>query len=73
MGFKISKSIVFVMFEVFVKVGNIFEVKKIYYGMKVVGYFFIMYLYRVMIGLLFNRKRVRDVEVIVIEMEEVGF
>ncbi|XP_024971343.1 pentatricopeptide repeat-containing protein At3g18110, chloroplastic isoform X1 [Cynara cardunculus var. scolymus] len=73
MGFKISKSSIFLMLDAFVQTGNVFEVKKIYNGMKAAGYFPTMNLYRVMIGLLCRVKHVRDAEAMVDEMVEVGF
>ncbi|KAL6956680.1 hypothetical protein U1Q18_004847 [Sarracenia purpurea var. burkii] len=73
MGFKIHKSSILLMLDAFARAGNIFEVKKIYHGMKAAGYFPSMHLYRVMIKLLSKGKRVRDVEAMVSEMEEGGF
>ncbi|KAL5988622.1 hypothetical protein ACLOJK_026720 [Asimina triloba] len=73
MGFRISKSTILLMLDAFVRVRNIFEVKKIYHGMKAAGYLPTMHLYRVMIGLLSKGKQVRDVELMVAEMEEAGF
>ena len=73
MDFKISKSTIILMLEAFAKVGNIFEVKKIYHGMKAAGYLPTMHLYRSMISLLAHGKRVRDVELMVLEMEDSGF
>ncbi|KAK9192786.1 hypothetical protein WN944_003479 [Citrus x changshan-huyou] len=73
MDFKISKSSILLMLDAFARSGNIFEVKKIYHGMKAAGYFPTMYLYRVMIGLFCKGKRVRDVEAMVSEMKEAGF
>ncbi|KAJ4950326.1 hypothetical protein NE237_027158 [Protea cynaroides] len=73
MDFKISKSSILLMLDAFARAGNIFEVKKIYHGMKAAGYFPTMHLYRSMIGLFSRRKRVRDVESMVSEMEEAGF
>ncbi|CAL5364700.1 unnamed protein product [Camellia sinensis] len=73
MGFKISKSSILLMLDAFARAGNIFEVKKIYHGMKAAGYLPSMHLYRVMIELFSKGKRVRDVEAMVSEMDEVGF
>lgn len=73
MDFKISKSSILLMLDAFARAGNIFEVKKIYHGMKAAGYLPTMHLYRVMIGLLCKGKRVKDVEAMVSEMEEAGF
>lgn len=73
MDFKISKSSILLMLDAFARAGNIFEVKKIYNGMKAAGYFPTLHLYRVMIGLFCKGKRVRDVEAMVSEMEEAGF
>ncbi|XP_038987454.1 pentatricopeptide repeat-containing protein At3g18110, chloroplastic [Phoenix dactylifera] len=73
MDFKISKSTVLTMLDAFVRAGNIFEVKKIYNGMKAAGYLPTLHMYRSMIGLLSRGKRVRDVEMMVAEMEEAGF
>ncbi|KAA0059944.1 pentatricopeptide repeat-containing protein [Cucumis melo var. makuwa] len=73
MGFKISKSSVLLMLDAFARDGNIFEVKKIYHGMKAAGYLPTMHLYRSMIALLCKGKRVRDVEAMLSEMEEAGF
>lgn len=73
MGFKISKSSIILMLDAFARAGNIFEVKKIYHGMKAAGYFPTMHLYRVMIELLCGGKQVRDVEAMVSEMQEAGF
>ncbi|XP_059628864.1 pentatricopeptide repeat-containing protein At3g18110, chloroplastic [Cornus florida] len=73
MGFEISKSTILLMLEAFARVGNIFEVKKIYHGMKASGFLPTVHLYRVMICLLCRGKRVRDVEAMVSEMEEAGF
>ncbi|MQL98853.1 hypothetical protein Taro_031568 [Colocasia esculenta] len=73
MDFKISKSTILLMLDAFARAGNIFEVKKIYYGMKATGYLPTMHLYRSMINLLAHGKRVRDVELMVAEMEEAGF
>ena len=56
MGFKISKSSIMLMLDAFACAGNIFEVKKIYNGMKAAGYFPTMHLYRIMIGLLAKGK-----------------
>lgn len=73
MNFKISKSTVLLMLDAFARAGNIFEVKKIYHGMKASGYLPTMHLYRSMISLLVRGKRVRDVELMVAEMEDAGF
>ncbi|KAI5440161.1 pentatricopeptide repeat-containing protein At3g18110, chloroplastic [Lathyrus oleraceus] len=73
MDFKISKSSILLMLEAFAQAGNLFEVQKVYNGMKAAGYFPTMHLYRVMIGLLGRFKRVRDVKVMLNEMEEAGF
>ncbi|ONK61154.1 uncharacterized protein A4U43_C08F26790 [Asparagus officinalis] len=73
MDFKISKSTILMMLDAFARNGNIFEVKKIYHGMKAAGYLPTMHLYRSMIGLLSRGKRVRDVELMVDEMKEAGF
>ncbi|CAA6667097.1 unnamed protein product [Spirodela intermedia] len=73
MDFKISKSTILLMLDAFARGGNIFEVKKIYHGMKAAGYLPTMHLYRTMISLLVRGKRVRDVELMVAEMEEAGF
>ncbi|XP_043695518.1 pentatricopeptide repeat-containing protein At3g18110, chloroplastic [Telopea speciosissima] len=73
MDFKISKSSILLMLDAFARAGNIFEVKKIYHGMKAAGYFPTMHLYRSMIGLFSRGKRVRDIESLVSEMEEAGF
>ncbi|TXG48675.1 hypothetical protein EZV62_024550 [Acer yangbiense] len=73
MDFKISKSSILLMLDAFARAGNIFEVKKIYNGMKAAGYLPTMHLYRVMIGLFCKGKRVTDVEAMVSEMEEAGF
>uniref|UniRef100_A0A1D1YXL6 Pentatricopeptide repeat-containing protein At3g18110, chloroplastic n=1 Tax=Anthurium amnicola TaxID=1678845 RepID=A0A1D1YXL6_9ARAE len=73
MNFKISKSTILLMLDAFARAGNIFEVKKIYHGMKAAGYLPTMHLYRSMISLLARGKRVKDVELMVAEMEEVGF
>ncbi|KAF9596241.1 hypothetical protein IFM89_008404 [Coptis chinensis] len=70
--FKISKSTILLMLEAYARAGNIFEVKKIYHGMKAAGYLPTMHLYRCMIGLLSRAKRIRDVESMVAEMEETG-
>ncbi|KAJ8753660.1 hypothetical protein K2173_026336 [Erythroxylum novogranatense] len=61
MGFKISKSSILLTLDAFARAENIFEVKKIYHGMKAAGYYPTMHLYRTMIGLLCR------------EMEEAGF
>nr|KYP52671.1 hypothetical protein KK1_025413 [Cajanus cajan] len=73
MGFKISKSSILLTLEAFAQAGNLFEVQKIYNGMKAAGYFPTMHLYRVMLRLLCKCKRVRDVEAMLCEMEEAGF
>ncbi|GJZ28666.1 pentatricopeptide repeat-containing protein [Tanacetum coccineum] len=73
LGFKISKNSVVLMLDAFAPNGNVFEVKKIYNGMKAAGYFPTMHLYRVMIGLLSRVKHVQDVEAMFDEMMEVGF
>ncbi|KAI4976399.1 hypothetical protein ZWY2020_050006 [Hordeum vulgare] len=46
MGFKISKSTVILMLEAFAKAGDVFEVMKIYNGMKEAGYLPNMHIYR---------------------------
>lgn len=73
MDLKISKSSILLMLEAFAQAGNLFEVQKVYYGMKAAGYFPTMHLYRLMIGLLCRFKRVRDVRVMLSEMGEAGF
>ncbi|KAH7655386.1 HCP-like protein [Dioscorea alata] len=73
MDFKISKSTVLMMLDAYARVGNIFEVKKIYNGMKAAGYLPTMHLYRSMLALLCRGKRVRDVELMLAEMEGIGF
>lgn len=73
MDFKISKTTILMMLDAFARNGNIFEVKKIYHGMKAAGYLPTMHLYRSMISLLSRGKRVRDVELMVGEMEGAGF
>ncbi|TMW97495.1 hypothetical protein EJD97_005396 [Solanum chilense] len=73
MGFKISKSSILLMLEAFAQAGNVFEVKKIYHGMRAAGYLPTMHLYRVIIGLLSRTKQVRDAEAMLSEMEEAGF
>lgn len=73
MDFKISKSTIVMMLDAFARIGNIFEVKKIYNGMKAAGYIPTMHLYRSMIGLFARSKRVRDVELMVGEIKEAGF
>lgn len=70
---KISKSTVLLMLEAFAKAGDVFEVMKIYNGMKAAGYLPNMHLYRIMISLLCHNKRFRDVELMVAEMEGAGF
>ncbi|KAH0451512.1 hypothetical protein IEQ34_018811 [Dendrobium chrysotoxum] len=72
MDFKISKSTIIMMLDAFARDGNIFEVKKIYHGMKAAGYLPTMHLYRSMIELFCRAKRVRDVELMVAEMAEAG-
>lgn len=73
MDFKISKSTILMILDAFVREGNIFEVKKIYNGMKAAGYLPTMHLYRSIIGLFTRATRVRDVELLVSEMKESGF
>ncbi|KAL5200748.1 hypothetical protein ABZP36_021951 [Zizania latifolia] len=73
LDFKISKSTVLLMLEAFAKAGNVFEVMKIYNGMKAAGFLPNMHLYRIMISLLCDNKRFRDVELMVAEMEGAGF
>ncbi|XP_047332859.1 pentatricopeptide repeat-containing protein At3g18110, chloroplastic [Impatiens glandulifera] len=73
MGFKISKSSILLMLDAFAREGNIFEVKKVYEGMKASGYFPSMHLYRVVIELFCRGKRVKDVEAMVVELLELGF
>ncbi|KAK7406010.1 hypothetical protein VNO78_07623 [Psophocarpus tetragonolobus] len=73
MGLKISKSSILLTLEAFAQAGNLFEVQKIYNGMKAAGYFPTMHLYRIMLRLLCKCKRVRDVEAMLFEMEESGF
>jgi pentatricopeptide repeat protein len=73
MGFKISKSTVILMLEAFAKAGDVFEVMKIYNGMKEAGYLPNMHIYRSMISLLCRNKRFRDVELMVAEMDGAGF
>ncbi|MFS7929636.1 putative tetratricopeptide-like helical domain superfamily [Helianthus anomalus] len=73
MGFKIGKSTIVLMLDAFAQNGDVFEVKKIYNGMKASGYFPTMHLYRTMIGLLCKVRHVRDAEAMVDEMLEVGF
>lgn len=73
MGFKISKSSILLTLEAFAQAGNLFEVQKIYNGMKSAGYFPTMHVYRIMLRLLCKCKRVRDVEAMLCEMEEAGF
>ncbi|XP_072953760.1 pentatricopeptide repeat-containing protein At3g18110, chloroplastic isoform X1 [Typha angustifolia] len=72
MDFKISKSTILIMLDAFARSGNIFEVRKIYNGMKAAGYLPNMHLYRSMITLLSRGKRVRDIELMISEMEEAG-
>ncbi|GAB2293899.1 hypothetical protein Dimus_028111 [Dionaea muscipula] len=72
MGFKIGKSTITLMLDAFVRAGSIFEVKKLYHGMKAAGYVPTLDLYRDMIVLLSRGKQVRDVSLIVAEMEEAG-
>ncbi|KAG9452917.1 hypothetical protein H6P81_005821 [Aristolochia fimbriata] len=73
MGFKISKSSILLMLDAFARAGNIFEVKKIYNGMKAAGFLPTMHLYRSIIELCARESRVRDVELMVAEMDEAGF
>lgn len=73
MDFKISRSTVLLMLEAFAKSGDVFEVMKIYNGMKAAGYLPNMHLYRSMISLLCHNKLFRDVELMVAEMEGAGF
>ncbi|KAL6606005.1 hypothetical protein ACP70R_041658 [Stipagrostis hirtigluma subsp. patula] len=73
MDFKISKSTVLLMLDAFAKAGDVFEVMKIYNGMKAAGYLPNMHLYRSMISLLCRNNRFRDVELMVVEMEGAGF
>nr|CAB3469881.1 unnamed protein product [Digitaria exilis] len=73
MDFKISKSTILLMLDAFAKSGDVFEVMKIYNGMKAAGYLPNMHLYRSMISLLCRHNRFRDVELMIAEMEEVGF
>uniref|UniRef100_A0ACD5XY28 Uncharacterized protein n=1 Tax=Avena sativa TaxID=4498 RepID=A0ACD5XY28_AVESA len=73
MGFKISKSTVILMLEAFAKAGDVFEVMKIYNGMKEAGYLPNMHMYRSMISLLCRNKRFRDVELMIEEMGRAGF
>ncbi|XP_017407985.1 pentatricopeptide repeat-containing protein At3g18110, chloroplastic [Vigna angularis] len=73
MGLKISKSSILLTLEAFAKAGSVFEVQKIYNGMKAAGYFPTMHLYRIMLTLLCKCKRVWDVETMLCEMEEAGF
>ncbi|KAH1157041.1 hypothetical protein GYH30_029705 [Glycine max] len=73
MGLKISKSSILLTLEAFAQAGNLFEVQKIYNGMKAAGYFPTMHVYRIMLRLLCKCKRVRDVETMLCEMEEAGF
>ncbi|XP_078157670.1 pentatricopeptide repeat (PPR) superfamily protein [Carex rostrata] len=73
MNFKISKSTIILMLDAFAREKNIFEVKKIYSGMKAAGYLPNMHLYRSMIALFTHGKLVRDVELMVEEMERAGF
>ncbi|KAL2348775.1 hypothetical protein Fmac_002775 [Flemingia macrophylla] len=73
MGFKISKSSILLTLDAFAMAGNLFEVQKIYNGMKAAGYFPTMHVYRIMLRLLCKCKRVRDVEAMLCEMEEEGF
>ncbi|KAL0304537.1 UNVERIFIED_CONTAM: Pentatricopeptide repeat-containing protein, chloroplastic [Sesamum radiatum] len=75
MGFKISKSSIILMLEAFAQSGNIFEVKKIYHGMKAAGYLPTMHLYRVMIGLLSRAKqdcRPEEAVLLMHEMRRLG-
>ncbi|KAL6861870.1 hypothetical protein ACP4OV_017570 [Aristida adscensionis] len=73
MDFKISKSTVLLMLDAFAKAGDVFEVMKIYNGMKAAGYMPNMHLYRRMISLLCRNNRLRDVELMVAEMVGAGF
>jgi len=73
MGLKISKSSILLTLEAFAQAGSLFEVQKIYNGMKAAGYFPTMHVYRIMLRLLCKCKRVRDVETMLCEMEEAGF
>ncbi|XP_062233384.1 pentatricopeptide repeat-containing protein At3g18110, chloroplastic isoform X2 [Phragmites australis] len=73
MDFKISKSTVLLMLDAFAKAGDVFEVMKIYNGMKAAGYLPNMHLYRSMISLLCRNNRFRDVELMVVEMKGAGF
>ncbi|KAG2604856.1 pentatricopeptide repeat-containing protein At3g18110, chloroplastic-like isoform X1 [Panicum virgatum] len=73
MDFKISKSTILLMLDAFAKNGDLFEVMKIYNGMKAAGYLPNMHLYRSMISLLCRHNRFRDVELMITEMEEAGF
>ncbi|CAN6164746.1 unnamed protein product [Urochloa humidicola] len=73
MDFKISKSTVLLMLDAFAKHGDVFEVMKIYNGMKAAGYLPNMHLYRSMISLLCRHNRFRDVELMIAEMEGAGF
>ncbi|TVU12202.1 hypothetical protein EJB05_45835, partial [Eragrostis curvula] len=72
MDFKISKSTVLLMLDAFAKAGDVFEVMKIYNGMKAAGYLPSMHLYRSMISLLCHHNRFRDAELMVAEMEGAG-
>ncbi|WVZ82134.1 hypothetical protein U9M48_029432, partial [Paspalum notatum var. saurae] len=72
MDFKISKSSVLLMLDAFAKAGDVFEVMKIYNGMKAAGYLPNMHLYRSMISLLCRHNRSRDVELMIAEMEGTG-
>jgi pentatricopeptide repeat protein len=72
MDFKISKSTVLLMLDAFAKAGDVFEVMKIYNGMKAAGYLPSMHLYRSMISLLCHHNRFRDAELLVAEMEGAG-
>lgn len=73
MNFKISKSTVLLLLDAFAKAGDVFEVMKIYNGMKAAGYLPNMHLYRSMISLLCHHNRFRDVELMIAEMEGAGF
>ncbi|WOK96374.1 pentatricopeptide repeat-containing protein [Canna indica] len=73
LNFKINKSTILIMLDAFIRAGNIFEVKKIYNGMKAAGYLPTFNLYRSMLALFSRGKRVKDVESVVAEMEGAGF
>ncbi|GJN29377.1 hypothetical protein PR202_gb17600 [Eleusine coracana subsp. coracana] len=72
MDFKISKSTVLLMLDAFARAGDVFEVMKIYNGMKAAGYLPSMHLYRSMISLLCHHNRFRDAELMVAEMKGAG-